>query len=181
MNLLRGITGFRLFDGTRFYIELILRSLNDIKYFFVMFAYSTLTFGVLFMVSRNDEIGFNSIWSDSYNLNFGNYEDSDKGSVVFQYIVYFSATVFNVILMLNLLISILGDSYERFQVEQTVVDVREKAQTSMELQSMMFWKERTCELKYVSSCGFAFEDEDAEDWEGRIRFWIKNLIRLLLL
>ena len=61
INLLRGITVFQLFDGTRFYIELIFRSLNDIKYFFLMFAYSTFTFGFLLMISRDQGLGFSSI------------------------------------------------------------------------------------------------------------------------
>ena len=70
---------------------------------------------------------------------FGNYEGTDSGIYFMQYIVYFGATVINVVLMLNLLISILGDSYERFQLEQAIVDIKEKARISMELQSMMFW------------------------------------------
>ena len=170
INLLRGITVFRLFVGTRFYIELIFRSLNDIKYFFLMFAYSTFTFGFLLMISRDEGLSFNSIWGESYDLNFGNYQDSSNGVYFMQYIAYFGATVINVMLMLNLLISILGDSYERFQLEQAIVDIKEKARISMELQSMMFWTNEQSLLKYIRLCNFAFQDEEEQDWEGRIRF-----------
>ena len=114
LSLLRGITEFWLFDGTRFYIELIFLSLNDIKYFFLMFGYSTFTFGFLLMISREQGLDFNSIWVESYGLNFGNYEDTGSGVYFMQYIGYFGATVINVVLMLNLLISILGNSYEGF-------------------------------------------------------------------
>ena len=175
LNLLRGITVFRLFDGTRFYIELITRSLNDIKYFFLMFAYSTFTFGFLLMISRDQGLGFTSIWGESYDLNFGNYEDTNTGIYFLQYIAYFGATVINVVLMLNLLISILGDSYERFQIEQTIVDIKEKARISMELQLMMFWTNKQSVLKYIRLCNSAFQDEDDQDWEGRIRFMDKKL------
>ena len=174
INLLRGITVFQLFDGTRFYIELIFRSLNDIKYFFLMFAYSTFTFGFLLMISRDQGLGFSSIWGDSYDLNFGNYEDTTSGVYFMQYIVYFGATVINVVLMLNLLISILGDSYERFQLEQAIVDIKEKAKISMELQSMMFWSNKQSDLKYIRLCDSAFPDEEEQDWEGRIRFMDKK-------
>ena len=175
INLLRGITVFRLFDGTRFYIELIFRSLNDIKYFFLMFAYSTFTFGFLLMISRDEGLGFSSIWGESYDLNFGNYEDTNSGIYFMQYIGYFGATVINVVLMLNLLISILGDSYERFQLEQAIVDIKEKARISMELQSMMFWANKQSLLKCIRLCNSAFQDEEEQDWEGRIRFMDKKL------
>ena len=175
LNLLRGIAVFRLFDGTRFYIELIFRSINDIKYFFIMFAYSTFTFGFLLMISRDQGLEFNSIWGDSYNLNFGNYEDTNSGIYFLQYMGYFGATVINVVLMLNLLISILGDSYERFQLEQAIVDIKEKARISMELQLMMFWANQQSPLKCIRLCNSAFQDEEEQDWEGRIRFMDKKL------
>ena len=175
INLLRGITAFHLFDGTRFYVDLIFTSLSDIKYFFLMFSYSTFTFGCLLMISREQGLSFDGIWGDSYNLNFGNYEGTDTGVYFMQYIVYFGATIINVVLMLNLLISILGDSYERFQLDQGIVDIKEKARISMEYQSMMFWTKKESELKCIRLCKSAFQDEENQDWEGRIRFLDKKL------
>ena len=175
INLLRGITGFHLFDSTRFYIDLIFTSLSDIKYFFLMFSYSTFTFGCLLMISRDQSLSFDGIWGDSYNLNFGNYENADTGIYFMQYIVYFGATVVNVVLMLNLLISILGDSYERFQLEQTIVDIKEKARISMEYQSMMFWTNKESQLLCIRVCKSAFQDEEDQEWEGRMRFMDKKL------
>ena len=174
INLLRGISVFRLFDGTRFYIQLIFRALNDIKYFFLMFAYSTFTFGFLLMISRDEELAFTTIWGDSYDINFGGYQDTGTGVYFMEYICYFGATVINVILMLNLLISILGNSYDGFQAEQVIVDIKEKAKISMELQSMMFWKNKQSGLKYVRLCNSAFLDGEEQDWEGRIRFMEKK-------
>ena len=72
--------------------------------------------------------------------------------------------------MLNLLISILGDSYERFQLEQAIVDNKEKAKISMELRSMMFWFNKQSLLKCIRLRNSAFQDEDDKNWEGRIRF-----------
>ena len=61
LNLLRGITAFRLFDGTRYYVTLIIRALNDIKYFIIIFSYSTFSFGVLFLISRSEAVSFESL------------------------------------------------------------------------------------------------------------------------
>ena len=179
MNLIRGITFFLLFDGTRFYIRLIVRALNDIKYFFVMFAYSTFTAGMLLMISREEDLTFEAIWGESYHLNFGNYESANTGSYTLEYIVYFAATAVNVILMLNLLISILGDSHERFQMEQPVVNIKEKAEIALELQSMMFWKPRTSELMYLNICNTAFIDQDKEEWDGRVKYIDKKLDKII--
>ena len=169
LSLLRGLTGFRLFDGTRFYIELVLRSLNDIKFFFVMFSYSTLTFGFLFMISRQRTLSFQNIWAENYDLNFGNYHDSESGSDFMNYIVYFGATVINVVLMLNLLISILGDSYERFQLDQLNIDVREKVKNSRDLQLMFFWAKRFTDSMYMRICTNAFEGKEDQDLESGIK------------
>ena len=127
------------------------------------------------MISRDQGLSFSAIWGESYDLNFGNYEDTRSGVYSMQYIGYFGATVINVVLMLNLLISILGDSYDRFQLEQAVVDIKEKAKISMELQSMMFWSNKQSLLKCIRLCNSAFQNEKDEDWEGRIRFMDKKL------
>ena len=102
LNLLRSITAFCLFDSTRYYITLITNALNDIKYFIIIFSYSTFSFGVLFLVSRSEGVNFASVWSDAYVLNFGTFVDSDIGvDYTMDYIVYILATVLNVILMLK--------------------------------------------------------------------------------
>ena len=120
------------------------------------------------MVSREDSFSFESVWEGSYNLNFGNYQSSNRGLYSMEYFAYFGATVTNVVLMLNLLISILGDSYERFQLEQSVINVIEKAKISIELQSLMFWAKKYSDLEYIRLCNFAFNDARGQDWEGRI-------------
>ena len=170
INLMRGITVFWLLDGTRFYIVLIYRSLNEIKYFFLMFAYSTFTFGFLLMISRGQDLSFVSLWGQSYDLIFGIYGGSDSEVYFIEYAAYFAATLINIVLMLNLLISILGDSYDRFQLEEAIIDIKVKSQISWEYQSMIFWANKQSLLKYIRLCHRAFQDYQDQDWEGKIRF-----------
>ena len=126
------------------------------------------------MISRQETLSFQYIWVENYDLNFGNYHDPTGGSDVMNYIVYFGATVINVVLMLNLLISILGDSYDKFQIDQANVYIIEKAKNSRELQLMFFWANRLSHAKYMKICTNAFEGEDDQDWEGRMRFMDKD-------
>ena len=78
------------------------------------------------------------IWMYPYDLNIG--AASHGNTFDINYISFFVATVINVIIMLNLLISILGDSFDRFQVSAAEIDYMEMAQTLAEFETMMFWK-----------------------------------------
>ena len=78
------------------------------------------------MISRDEGLTFTSVWGDSYVLNFGNFNDTGTGDDTMKYIVYLAANFINILLMLNLLISILGYSYSRFLVEEVVVNIHKK-------------------------------------------------------
>jgi WD40 repeat protein len=175
-SLIRGLTGFRLFDGTRYYINLILRSLNEIKYFFVLFSYTTFTFGVLFMISNNSQVSFSSLWATPYNLDFGSYDDNTN-DLSLSYVVYLVATLINVIIILNLLISILGDSFDQFQLEKTIIDFQEKAGLILEFQNIPFWKNSRYSIpQYLHYCASANEaNDDLETWEGRVLYMDRKI------
>ena len=85
------------------------------------------------------------------------------------YFVFIGATIINVVLMLNLLISILGDSYERFQIVQVIIDYRERTNLIIEILSMKNLKAFES-FKYLHVCISANENEENENWEGRIKY-----------
>ena len=166
LNFTRGLTGFRLFDGTRYYVRLIIRAISDMGYFLILLSYSTITFGVMFQVSRKGEpFEFKTLWMDSYSLNFGNFEPQENYSFSFETIAYMLATVVNVILMLNLLISILGDSYSNFQTDKVYIDFSEKAGVIIEIQKMFFWVGKESNPRYfqVLCSSTAAEEETPVD------------------
>ena len=93
----------------------------------------------------------------------------DSADYTMDYIVFIGATIINVVLMLNLLISILGDSYERFQISQVIIDYKERTYLIIEILSMK--KLEVFEsLKYLHVCISANENEVNENWEGRMRY-----------
>ena len=53
LNFIRGLSGFRLFDMTRFYVQLIIRSVKGVFSFLLIFVYSTIAFGVVFYGSES--------------------------------------------------------------------------------------------------------------------------------
>ena len=136
-TLLRGITGFRCFSGTRYYVRLVLDSTANIKDFIFLFFYATFAFGVLSNLSQDQDITFQSIWINSYYLNLGTYSDIEE--INLSYIIFFFATIINVIIMLNLLISVLGDSFQKFQISAADIDYMEMVDVIKEVETVMIW------------------------------------------
>ena len=162
LNFTRGLTGFRLFDGTRYCVRLIIRALCDMGYFLILLSYSTIKFGVMFQVSRKGEsFEFKTLWIDSYSLNFGNFEPQENYSFSLETFTYMLATVVNEILMLSLLISILGDSYSNFQTDKVCIDFSEKAGVILEIQKMFFWVSKESHPRYFQAlCSFTAAEEE---------------------
>lgn len=177
LNFIRGITAFKIFDGTRYYIKLILRSVSEVKYFLVMFIYSNIALGALYSVTRGNQIDLIESIYKLYILNFG-YFDAGELSSNYDIVIFLSATIINLIIMLNLLISILGDFHDQFQLERFIIDYQEKAETSLEIQKLLFWRRDNNEKKFFHRVYKAGEEEENELWEGKILF-IKNQVEML--
>ena len=168
-NFCRGLTGFRAFDQTRFYLRLIFRAVTDTFAFLIIFFYSTLGFGVLYSVStviNNRESEFYLLWKQPFELSMGNF--SNDGDSVCEYAYFMFASVLNVIIMLNLLISLLGDSFEKFQLEATQVDRMEMIEAIIELEKMMFWRRDNNDMKHLQLCTYSGSQLSQFDWQGKI-------------
>ena len=172
-NFFRGITCFRAFSKTRFYVELIISSSTDIISFLCLFFYSTLAFGALNSVEE-DNTEFSYIWMWSYNLNLGGFDTSSKFLFYFGFML---ATVVNVIIMLNLLISILGDSYDKFQTQAAEIDIREMVEVLIDIEHAIIWRKdvNITQFLHIPSSD-AQEDSLGDEWEGKI-VRIENLIK----
>ena len=167
-TLLRGITGFSCFSGTRYYVRLVFDSAANIKDFLFLFFYVTLAFGILANLSRYESITFQAIWINSYSLNLGNISDYEEINI--SYLIFFAATIINVIIMLNLLISILGDSFDRFQISAGEIDYMEMVEVIKEIETLMIWKRHRTDKAYLVVIDLV-RDKDASDesnWEGKI-------------
>ena len=133
-----------------------------------MFSYSTFTFSVFITIAQQQDLSFDSLWILSYGLNFGSYAIPTTFNA--EYVIYFGATIVNVILMLNLLISILGDTFDQFQIEKSIIDYKEKAKLIIEVQKIISLIEKKPELRYLHVCSSPFSNEDTDNWEGKILF-----------
>lgn len=80
----------------------------------------------------------------------GNFDNS--GYTELQYLSFTLASLINVVLMLNLLISILGDSFESFQKSAQALDFKEMLDVVIEFESLMFWKRKSGKRTYLQMC-----------------------------
>ena len=176
LNLSRGVSGFRAFDTTRYYIRLILQSLWSISTFILIFIYTTLSFGILKgVIDKN--ISFETLWINSFGLAFG--DSWSLNTFDLGYITYLVAIILNVVLMLNMIISILGDSFDEFQLFANYYDNKEMTQVILEIEQIfsIFVKEDT--RKYLHICDNYYESNE-ELWQGKV-IDIRTSISILIL
>ena len=166
--MIRGLTIFKMLSGTRYYVELILASLNSIKYFLILFFYSTLFFSVLIAISQDTYFDFESLWSQSWDLNFGGEISMSTGDRSLTYIAIMATRIVNVVLMLNMLISILGDKYDNFLLEKHIIDYREKLNLVIEIQTMLKkYRKAESSKKYFHFLQPPFSNnQEIEEWQG---------------
>lgn len=168
LNFIKGLNGFRAFDNTRFYIRLMARTIKDTYSFLFIFCYTTLAFGALFSVSTDSNASsFSQLWQVSYDLNLGSFNNGEGFSL--QYIYFMLASSINVIMMLNLLISILGDSFDKFQIEAQEIDYKEKLKLIIELEGFYLILRRHKKKGYVQLCDIDSHEEGEEKWSGKIK------------
>jgi len=112
VSWIRCITFFRLFEDTRYMIQLIQEVFVDIKSFFFLLFYSTIAFALVFIAIKNDSnTSFFDNLASSYLLDLADFSTDGQGTL--EWIIFFFASVINPLVMLNLLISIIGDTYDR--------------------------------------------------------------------
>lgn len=149
---LRGITYFRVFDKTRYLIKLIMEATVDIVSFFIILFYSTLAFALIYnSMGESDENGekmsFEKDFITSFKLNLGDF--SEKTDTLLGLTIFIAVSIINPVIMLNLLISIMSDTYNRVKQSSIVADSRELASMCLELEGIMGWRRTQNEVFYI--------------------------------
>jgi len=160
MCFFRGFTFFRTFKMTRMFVRLTLDVVSEMYSFLIILAYSTLSFGmiyaVLFDVSSPVEA-----WTMGYMILMGDYTTEGFGFI--QWLCFTAVTLVNIIIMLNLLISILGDAYGKAQELSLVNDTLAQLNLVLEYESLMFWRQNVKNSTVLNICqSEERQDEDEE-------------------
>ena len=145
----RGITYFRIFTGTRYYIHLLFQVIKDMISFFIIFFYSIVGFGLVFqsILGSND---YFSYLTSAYLLNFGEMNTDQYNKL--QWLYFLFVTILNPIVMLNLLISIMGNTFDRVQGESIIADLLELSCIIKEVELLLFWRRKIINKSYIHIC-----------------------------
>ena len=81
--------------------------------FLFILMYSTLGFSVMFFTIQQEEEDFGISALNSFLMNFGEFNSDDI--ILVEGIAIVLASIVNPLIMMNLLISIIGDTYDRVQ------------------------------------------------------------------
>ena len=159
---LRGIGYFRVFDFTRYYINLLVIVCYDIIPFLLMFLYSTVAFGLIYQVML-DEPGNNYFYylTVSFELNIGGFNTA--GYDHYMYLYFFLNSMINPIIMLNLLISIMANTYSDVSNNEESANLIELNELVLESELMMFWNRSKNQRKYFCICDQDTDEEKISD------------------
>ena len=146
---LRGFTYFRSCRMTRLFVFMTMSVVRDIYSFLVVLAYSVFSFGVCFLATQ-PSLTVGSSWASAFVLLLGSFDISE--SMVWQWGVFTCAALINVIIMMNLLVSILGDAYEKAQLTLHENNLNLQLNLVLEYESLMFWRKAWGKATVLQTC-----------------------------
>ena len=164
---LRGISYFRMFDGTRYMVRLLGMVILDMRVFFMILTYSTVGFAFIFYL-RNPETPFFIYLMTSYRLDLGDF--NTDYTAVFDWVVFFLATMINPMIMLNLLISILSDTAAKVSADNYVANLQELTRMIIEVEKVMFWKKNKSGKHFLHLCNFIEDDPQTDKILDKCKF-----------
>ena len=170
----KGVSYFRIFSSTRYMVNLLQEVFKDIFAFIVIFFYFTIAF--TFMVASIDESTDHSSFSigDTYLLNFGSFSIDSKYSWS-NWVCFVISSLINFLVMVNLLISIIGDTYDKVQTFKDIADRRELTEIILEIEELMIWERKACKSEYFHVVYSDSQVRGGSNWEGKVRE-LKNAI-----
>ena len=168
ISWIRGITYFRLFDATRYLITLLTEVVKDIIPFFILLFYSTFAFAFIHQThpeqddfidpdNQTGPFGFFEYFDKSYKENLG--ELSGTTENLMSWAIFIIVSIINPIIMLNMLISIMGDTYGRVKEARDTANARELAGMIQEVENLMYWNKDYESKEYIKICCEASELE----------------------
>jgi hypothetical protein len=135
---------FRLigFFRVNYHTRYLIRNVRDIIFysipFMVIYLVAVIAIGFSLIALRGDDLDLIDAWTVSYRLSFGDFEEEHASHP--ERIIFFIATLFLPLIMLNLLIAIMGDIHSRSLDKLIVADNLEQLELINEISRLVFWK-----------------------------------------
>ena len=159
---------------TRVYVYMTKKVVEDVYSFLVILAYSTVAFGMCLSVLAGHSTMTES-WTTAFTLLMGEFDTTEF--LYLEWVIFMCACVVNVVIMLNLLVSILGDAFEKTQMSIRENDLHLQIVAILEYERLLFWRRCCCSFRPTAlvrceEAGKVLENEwtgNAERYEERLR------------
>ena len=151
-TLLKLLDWFRLFEETAFYVHLVGETLSDIKYFALLLVTTLLMFGVPLLILEGNSADGKELIEGAFNFwvfdlvynqyllalgEFGLDNFADHPQAILVYLFFIAATLISQLTMLNMLIAIMGDSFDKVIEHKHVNATRTKLQILGDLSAIL--------------------------------------------
>jgi WD40 repeat protein len=175
ISWVRGITLFTIYSETRYMIGLLGEVLKDIVPFALVVLYSVAAFSFITLSSNKISSPGEPIETGQFLQSYFDAIGSFEGSTeyTFKSFLIVLATVFNCIIMMNLLISILGTTYGRVNDDSLVEGLKQLTNLIIEAESVLFLRKGRKKRTFLHICEEYNPPEVAAD-DIRLRFKTVN-------
>ena len=176
LNLLswfRAISYLRLFQDTRVLIYLIVQVIKDMVAFMVVLIAALLGFTTTFSaLGESETVTMVGSLKHNYRLMFGDFNPDDYTTA--GWILFIIGSVFMTLVMLNMLIAIMSDTYARVMGEIIPSDYQELTNMILEQEEIMTWKRNSGRPVFLHWVQY-LEKSEEDEWEGQIQSLIKKV------
>ena len=179
LTWIRGLTYFRLFDSIRYLTALIFEVMYDMLSFIIIAIYSLIGLSLMLYACNNSTkaSSYYEFLGFTYMTTIGEYSSFDKDIKDFPSVaitIFTLTSIINTIVMMNLLISIMGDTFDRVQQGRNVTDFKELVSMIYEMETLLYWKKPENYKVYLQRLSIRYgSGEEVGVWEGRVRELMK--------
>ena len=108
---MRAISYFRIFSRTRYLIRMVKEVVKDMMSFLLILIMATVAMSLLYVIAAENEESFSSAFLRSYKLDYASFSVNIFDPLSF--VVFIIGSLLCPLIMMNLLIAIMSDTYDR--------------------------------------------------------------------
>ena len=144
---IRGVSYFRLFKQTRYMVNLLIEVGKDAMSFMILLFYTTLAFSFMLYALNPGSTSYGNWLLYSFLIDAGQYLDLTNITSSTTFVMCINIFIDNII-MINLFISIMGDTQNRVIDGLELAENIELLDMVIEMEGVRFWKRKQTQLSH---------------------------------
>jgi hypothetical protein len=157
----------------RFLMKIAGEILKDLKTYLILTFYGILSLSLVVCLYEDKLKLISMNVLKSLEISYGKFEGMEEsiGVLVLMFVI-----IFNPILLQNLVISMVADTFDRVKARETIDDLKEMCKVIRETEALMFWRRNSGSRKFLQICSKSqLEESRRDEWEGSFRWLDKKL------